>query len=220
MLPPLVARPPTDTAEERRIPRLAAARHAPASWLERARIITLSWDGGQVGQIAARLGCHPRTVSRWLHRCNAGGLDDLGDLPRPGRPPAAVGAGRGRGIALVASDPPGRLVRQPDGRPRVSGSAAARPAAAWSPRGCAGGRCAVHPKGACWLNLQQAWWRQLRRAALAGQTFACPDEITLATPAATSQLNARARPWAWGRPPPPPRYPRPILTHRTQGTQH
>ncbi len=62
MLPPLFARPPVDTGEERRICRLAAARHAPPSWLQRARIITLSWDGVQVGQIAAQLGCHPRTV--------------------------------------------------------------------------------------------------------------------------------------------------------------
>ena len=30
------------------------------------------------------------------------------------------------------------------------------------------------PVGACWLNLQEAWWRLFRRAALAGQTFACP----------------------------------------------
>jgi len=75
VLPPLFARRPTDQAEERRIRRLANARHAPASWLERARIVTLSWDGAQ-------LGCHPRTVYRWLHRLNAGGVDDLGDLPR------------------------------------------------------------------------------------------------------------------------------------------
>ena len=86
MLPPLFARPPVDLHEERRIRRLANARHAPASWLQRARIITLSWDGAQVGQIAEALGCHPRTVYRWLHRFNAGGLDDLGDLPRSGRP--------------------------------------------------------------------------------------------------------------------------------------
>src|SRR4029450_9237601 len=35
MLPPLFARPPVDTAEERRICRLAAARHTPASWRHR-----------------------------------------------------------------------------------------------------------------------------------------------------------------------------------------
>jgi transposase len=61
------------------------------------------------------------------------------------------------------------------------------------------------PKGACWLNLQEAWWRIFRRQALAGQTFADPTEIAHATALATAQLNARARPWIWGRPPTPPR---------------
>jgi transposase len=115
MLPPLSARLPADSAEERRIRRLAAARHAPASWLQRARIITLSWDGAQVGQIAAQLDCHPRTVYRWLHRFNAGGIDGLGDLPRSGRPRRLRELERGQIIALARSDPPGRLRRQPDG---------------------------------------------------------------------------------------------------------
>jgi hypothetical protein len=34
----------------------------------------------------------------------------------------------------------------------------------------------------------------------AGQTFTDPDEIACATEVATAQLNARARPWVWGRP--------------------
>jgi DDE superfamily endonuclease len=70
------------------------------------------------------------------------------------------------------------------------------------------------PVGACWLNLQEAWWRPFRRAALAGQTFANPKEVALATEVATCQLNARARPWAWGRPRPSPRYRRRVLTYR------
>jgi hypothetical protein len=70
------------------------------------------------------------------------------------------------------------------------------------------------PVGACWLNLQEAWWRLFRRAALAGQSFACPEEITLATQVATCQLNARARPWVWGSPRPSPRYRRRVLTYR------
>jgi transposase len=115
MLPPLFARPPADPFEERRIRRLAGARHAPASWLQRARIITLSWDGAQVGQIAAQLGCHPRTVYRWLHRFNQHGIDGLGDLPRSGRPRRLGELERGQIIALARSDPPGRLRRQPDG---------------------------------------------------------------------------------------------------------
>jgi transposase len=70
------------------------------------------------------------------------------------------------------------------------------------------------PVGACWLNLQEGWWRLVRRAALAGQTFASSKEITLATEVATGQLNARARPWVWGRPAPSPRYRRRVLTYR------
>jgi transposase len=115
MLPPLFARPPADPTEERRIRRLANARHAPASWLQRALIVTLSWDGAQVGQIADRLGCHRRTVYRWLHRFNEHGLDGLGDLPRSGRPRRLGELERGRVIALARSNPPGRLRRQPDG---------------------------------------------------------------------------------------------------------
>jgi hypothetical protein len=70
------------------------------------------------------------------------------------------------------------------------------------------------PKGACWLNLQEGWWRLFRRQALAGQSFATPEEITLATRVATCQLNARARPWVWGRPPPSPRSRRRALIYR------
>lgn len=62
------------------------------------------------------------------------------------------------------------------------------------------------PKGACWLNLQEGWWRLLRKTALAGQTFADSTETALAVQVATSQLNARAKPWVWGRPQMPPRY--------------
>ena len=70
------------------------------------------------------------------------------------------------------------------------------------------------PKGACWLNLQEGWWRLFRREAFAGQSFATPEEITLATRMATGQLNARARPWVWGRPAPSPRHRRHTFTYR------
>jgi hypothetical protein len=61
------------------------------------------------------------------------------------------------------------------------------------------------PTGACWLNLQEGWWRIFRREAFAGQSFADAAEIDLATQVATTHLNARAKPWVWGRPPPPHR---------------
>ncbi len=61
------------------------------------------------------------------------------------------------------------------------------------------------PTGACWLNLQEGWWRLFRREAFAGQSFADAKEIELATRVATEHLNARSHPWVWGRPPRPQR---------------
>jgi hypothetical protein len=64
------------------------------------------------------------------------------------------------------------------------------------------------PKGAGWLNLQEAWWRSFRRHALAGQTFADPGEIAQVTEVATAQLNTTPRPG----PGDGPRHPRPRFT--------
>ena len=112
--PPLYARPPTDPAEERTLRRLANARNAPASLIQRARIITASWDAS-VPELAQRLGCHPKTVYKWLHRFNAAGLDGLADLPRPGLPRRISEHQRGRIIALARSQPPGRLQQGGEG---------------------------------------------------------------------------------------------------------
>lgn len=70
------------------------------------------------------------------------------------------------------------------------------------------------PVGACWLNFQEGWWRLLRKEALAGQCFADHSEIEQAVAGATARLNGRARPWVWGRPPPPPRHYRRVFTYR------
>lgn len=70
------------------------------------------------------------------------------------------------------------------------------------------------PQGACWLNLQEAWWRLFRRQAFAGQTLTSAAEVTQATEVATAQLNARAQPWVWGRPAPSPRRRRRVFTYR------
>ena len=66
------------------------------------------------------------------------------------------------------------------------------------------------PPRACWLNLQEGWGRLFRREAFAGQSFADAKEIEQATTLATEQLNRRAKPWVWGRPPRPHR----CLRHR------
>jgi len=105
------ARPPLDDGEARKIRQLAGARHAPADWSERARIVALSWDGLAVPAIAAGVGCHENTVRRWLHRFNAAGVDGLGDRPGAGRKRRITGAERPRIIAMARSGRPGRLDR-------------------------------------------------------------------------------------------------------------
>jgi transposase len=107
----LRARPPRDDGEERKVRQLAGARHAPADWIERARIVALSWDGQGVPAIAGQLGCHPKKVRRWLHRFNADGIDGLGDRPGAGRKRRITEAERSAIIALARSAPPGRLLR-------------------------------------------------------------------------------------------------------------
>jgi transposase len=111
----LRARPPCDDGEERKVRKLAGARHAPADWTERARIVTLSWDGLGVPAIAGQLGCHPKKVRRWLHRFNAAGIDGLGDRPGAGRKRRITEAQRSAIIALARSEPPGRLLRDGTG---------------------------------------------------------------------------------------------------------
>jgi hypothetical protein len=61
------------------------------------------------------------------------------------------------------------------------------------------------PVGACWLNLQEGWWRIFCKTALAGRSFANSGDIVQAIAVATAQFNALARPWIWGRPAPPTR---------------
>ena len=111
----LRARPPHDDGEERKVRKLAGARHAPADWSERARIVALSWDGLGVPAIAERLGCHPKKVRRWLHRFSAEGIDGLGDRPGVGRKRRITEAERSAIIALARSAPPGRLVHDVTG---------------------------------------------------------------------------------------------------------
>lgn len=111
----LFARLPTDNAEECRVRKLAASRHAPGDWILRARMIARSWDGLRTTTIAADLGCHPQTVRERIARFNVEGLGGLGDRPGPGRKPRLTEAERGAIIALAGSVPAGKLTRQPDG---------------------------------------------------------------------------------------------------------
>src|SRR3954469_9189078 len=117
----LFARPPIDAVEERKIRKLAGARHAPADWIHRARMITLSWDGARVPAIAQTLGCSPKAVRERLARFAAEGLDGLGDRPGAGRKPRISHDQRSQIIALARSTPPGRLIRDDAGELGAAG---------------------------------------------------------------------------------------------------
>ncbi len=105
------ARAAADGREERRIRRLARSRLGPRDYILRAQMVALRWDGRRVPDIAAELGCHPKTVRVRLARFDAAGIAGLRDRARPGHARRVTESERSRIIRLVASNPPGRLVR-------------------------------------------------------------------------------------------------------------
>jgi transposase len=111
----LRASQPEDAEEERKVRKLAGSRHAPGDWIFRARIISCSWRGLRTTKIAEELGCHPKTVRERIHRFNAEGIVGLGDRLRTGRRPRLTQPQRSKIIALVAKNPPGQLLTEPDG---------------------------------------------------------------------------------------------------------
>jgi transposase len=57
------------------------------------------------------------------------------------------------------------------------------------------------PKYACWLNLIEPWWKQLRSLALKGKRFESLDELTNALIAALDYWNAHCYPYRWKKVP-------------------
>jgi transposase len=53
------------------------------------------------------------------------------------------------------------------------------------------------PKYACWLNLIEPWWKQLRSLALKGRRFERIDEVIEAIGQATIYWNAHRYPYVW-----------------------
>src|SRR5260370_31321686 len=111
----LRARPAQDEQEALFVRKLAASRHGPADWIEHARMVVGSWEGGRVEAIATELHCSAQTVRRRWHRFDTEGIEGLGDRPRTGRPRRLTVQDDSHLIALVHTAPPGRLVRQRDG---------------------------------------------------------------------------------------------------------
>src|SRR3954463_16393402 len=107
----LFARPPIDAVEERKVRKLAGARHAPADWVRRPQIVVMSWDGMRVPVLAAALGCSQKAVRYRLARFAAEGLDGFGDRPGAGRKarlrPAPARKPRIGQAQRPQTDPPG-----------------------------------------------------------------------------------------------------------------
>lgn len=57
------------------------------------------------------------------------------------------------------------------------------------------------PKYACWLNLIEPWWKQLRSLALKGRRFETLDELIETLNAALDYWNAHRRPYHWKKKP-------------------
>ena len=72
----------------------------------------------------------------------------------------------------------------------------------------------IHPEERLLAQPARPWWRRFRRQGLAGQESPTPADIHHATTVTTIQLNSKAKPWIWGRPPPPKRIYQPTLTYR------
>jgi transposase len=125
----LCARPPQDATEERQVRQLARSRHAPADWMRRAQMIVRSWDGERTSAIAAAVGCHPQTVRERLGRFNIEGVDGFTDQAGAGRKPRLTEGERSTIIGVVATTPPGKLMR--DGTGALE-SADATAAAHWT----------------------------------------------------------------------------------------
>lgn len=53
------------------------------------------------------------------------------------------------------------------------------------------------PKYACWLNLIEPWWKQLRSLALQGRRFETLDELSLALYEALAYWNQHRHPYHW-----------------------
>jgi transposase len=53
------------------------------------------------------------------------------------------------------------------------------------------------PTYACWLNLIEPWWKQLRSLALKGRRFEDVDELIAAVVQATAYWNQHCYPYVW-----------------------
>lgn len=186
----LFARRPADGFEERKIRKLVGSRHAPADWIQRAKIITMSWDGHRVPVIAVRLGCAEKTVRYRLARFNAEGFAGLGDRPGAGRKRRITEGQRALIVELASRSPwdAGAMcgaedrAAGADGRAggadgRAGGAAGRAPGSRWTLDSLT---MAVRARG---IEVRRS---QVRRILLAARSEGRPESAVGADPGAVS----------------------------------
>lgn len=57
------------------------------------------------------------------------------------------------------------------------------------------------PKYACWLNLIEPWWKQLKSLALKGRRFENLEQLTQALEAGLAYWNDHCHPYLWKKRP-------------------
>jgi transposase len=57
------------------------------------------------------------------------------------------------------------------------------------------------PKYACWLNLIEPWWKQLKSLALKGRRFETTAELSAAVHGALAYWNTHRHPYCWRKVP-------------------
>ena len=80
-------------------------RNIEFSLRQRADIILLSDQGCEVKFIAHSVGLDKTHVYKWINRFNEGGIDALGDLPKPGRPKGISSDSELKIIAIALTEP-------------------------------------------------------------------------------------------------------------------
>lgn len=58
------------------------------------------------------------------------------------------------------------------------------------------------PTYACWLNLIESWWKQLKALALKGRRFESTDDLVEAFTNSLAYWNAHCHPYQWRKVPP------------------
>lgn len=93
--------------EEHGLRKLAASRTAPARLVQRAKVLLAMLDEPEIGAMEAgrRAGFSGQSGCAWVRRFNEGGLEDLEDAPRGGRPPTHSPEVRSKLVCLATQKP-------------------------------------------------------------------------------------------------------------------